>query len=533
MIEFFFVYHKFQLLIVLHIMSAQLLVEYAEQLGNQSINWDYNGDTLHVNNVKLDIIDNNVTANNDILSQHVVRLIKLNTFDENDFICDLIMILNELIPNIYDKCTICGEHILSQNIVDTCGNIDCVNQSLKLVTNNYVCDYFNRDENVFMLLVYTAYSCLKHPNAQLVMIPFPKLSESIAELSNILKYDISNINNLIEIISNAKNDNDLQKKLGKTEYGFLKFVLKTNNTNLMSSKLFDKNNFENVSAFSSHDVICYDVRHEPFLENKFGSSELRYLFHGSSLANWYAILRNGLKNCSGTKLMAHGAAYGSGVYLSDSASVSFSYGGDKYTRIGTSVVGVVQVIGNTLKDNNNKIFVEPNDENLLLRYVLLIKNSNKCEEITKYFTQKLVYLSNKSNPLVAKVVSKRLIHDSKSMVTIVDKHGWKIDCVNDIWTIKVSDTIELCIKFNQNYPITPPFLWLNSTCFMSKDVTKYGAVFLNELVPKNWIISTKISNVIEKFILDLQSGIKTQLVNFNYDTAFNDYSTQLKIMQLV
>lgn len=516
-------------------MSAQLVVEYAEQIGSLDIQWHYENNTLFVNNIGLNInIDNIVKpVNNDILSEHITRLVNLHQFNDNDFICDLIIILNEIIPNIYNKCTICGEHILSENIIDTCGKLDCINCSSKLVTNNYVCDYFNRDENVFILLIYTAYSCLKHPNAQLVMVPFPKLVENITELANILKYDISNINSLIEIVSGAKNDNDLQKKLGKTEYGFLKFVLKTNNTNLISSKLFDKDNNETSSAFTSSDVICYDVRHEPVLENKFSGLELRYLFHGSSLANWYAILRNGLKNCSGTKLMANGAVYGSGVYLSDSSSMSFGYGIDKYTRVGTSIVGVVQVIGDTLKDNNNKIFVEPNDENLLLRYVLLIKNSNKCEEITKYFTQKLVSLSNKSNPLVAKVVSKRLIHDSKAMVKIIDKNGWKIDCVYDVWTINIDNMIELCIKFNQNYPITPPFLWLNSTHFMSKDITKYGAVFLNELVPKNWIISTKIYDVIEKFLLGLLLGIKTQLVKFDYNTAFNDYSTQLKVLQLV
>lgn len=516
-------------------MSAQLVAKYAEEIGNQDIKWHFENNTLFVNEIGLNIELNIVKSidTNNILSGHVSRLVNLHQFSESDFICDLIILLNEIIPDVYNKCTICGTHILSSNVVDTCGDLGCVNRSLKLVTNNYVCDYFNRDENVFTLLLYTSYSCLKHPNADLVMKPFPQLAESVTELGNILKYNISNLNNLITIISSAKNDLDLQKKLGKTEYGFLKFVLKTNNTNLISSKLFDKNNNENTTAFASQDVVCYDVRHEPLLENKFGSSELRYLFHGSSLANWYAILRNGLKNCSGTKLMANGQAYGSGVYLSDSASMSFGYGNDKYTKVETSVVGVVQVIGTTLKDNNNKIFVEPNDTNLLLRYVLLIKNSNKCEEITKYFTQKLVSLSNKSNPLVAKVVSKRLIHDSKAMVKIVDKHGWKIDCIHDLWTIHVDNVCDLCVKFNQNYPITPPFLWLNSTVYMSKDVTKYGAVFLNDLVPKNWIISTKIYDLIETFILSLKSEIKTQLIKFDHDIAFNDYSTQLKVMQLV
>jgi ubiquitin-protein ligase len=367
------------------------------------------------------------------------------------------------------------------------------------------------------------------------MDPFPKLAKNVAELSNILKYDTLTLGNLIDIMKITSSDLLLQKNLGKTEYGFIKFVLKTNNTNLISSQLFNKKEKNDIqeNIFSSSNVTCYDVRHEPSLEEKFSCNELRYFFHGSSLANWYAILRNGLKNCSGTKLMVHGQAYGSGIYLSDSASMSFGYGNDKYTKTGTSVVGVIQVIGNTLQDNKNHIFVEPTEANLLLKYVLLIKSGANCDAITKYFTQDLTKASINALPLVAKVVSKRLVHDCKAMVSIIEKHGWNIDSVGDIWTINVGNLIKLCVKFNQNYPITPPFLWLKSTCYMSNKVTKYGAVMLNEIVPKNWIVSTKVYNLIEKFILELLSNNKTSLVNFDYDTAFNNYSSQLKTMQLV
>ena len=41
-------------------------------------------------------------------------------------------------------------------------------------------------------------------------------------------------------------------------------------------------------------------------------------FHGSQIENWHSILRNGIKNMSGTALQLNGAAYGSGVYISPS-----------------------------------------------------------------------------------------------------------------------------------------------------------------------------------------------------------------------
>ena len=50
-----------------------------------------------------------------------------------------------------------------------------------------------------------------------------------------------------------------------------------------------------------------------------------FLFHGSAAQNWHSILRNGLKNASGTEMMAHGSAYGSGIYFAHESSVSQGY----------------------------------------------------------------------------------------------------------------------------------------------------------------------------------------------------------------
>jgi len=46
---------------------------------------------------------------------------------------------------------------------------------------------------------------------------------------------------------------------------------------------------------------------------------------GSHIENWHSIVRCGLLNASGTQLQVNGAAFGSGVYLSPAAELSFSY----------------------------------------------------------------------------------------------------------------------------------------------------------------------------------------------------------------
>ena len=55
------------------------------------------------------------------------------------------------------------------------------------------------------------------------------------------------------------------------------------------------------------------------LKQKYGS---RFLFHGSPFYNWHCILREGLKNMSGTSMMSNGHSLGSGIYLAENSKES-------------------------------------------------------------------------------------------------------------------------------------------------------------------------------------------------------------------
>lgn len=58
------------------------------------------------------------------------------------------------------------------------------------------------------------------------------------------------------------------------------------------------------------------------LKGKHGSE---FCFHGSAAANWHCILRQGLKNASGTSLMTAGQAHGPGIYLARDSGTSAHY----------------------------------------------------------------------------------------------------------------------------------------------------------------------------------------------------------------
>ena len=110
-------------------------------------------------------------------------------------------------------------------------------------------------------------------------------------------------------------------------------------------------------------------------------------YHGSSIENWHSILRNGLKNCSGTKLQVNGAAYGSGVYISPTAAMSLGYSkvGHGEGQAGTSstgpnafllgrnifVMALCEIVGHGIQKNRNNIWVVPNEKHVVTRFLFV------------------------------------------------------------------------------------------------------------------------------------------------------------------
>jgi len=103
-------------------------------------------------------------------------------------------------------------------------------------------------------------------------------------------------------------------------------------------------------------------------------------FHGSGFFNWHSIIRNGLRNLSGTSLMSTGAAYGSGIYLGADSSTSFGYagasGGWAKSRFGNSCtcVAVCEVINAGYVAS--PYYVVPVEDHVVTRYLLVYNASN-------------------------------------------------------------------------------------------------------------------------------------------------------------
>lgn len=493
------------------------------------------------NKFELQLNDTNhlIADPNDYLSSHLVRILTYNNLDtiSESNIFDFLMFLNDNLIDVFKYCTLCNTKIYNLGKPNVCAK--CFDKSTEYIIDNTVTDCYNDDKVVFNVLILSAYACLKHAKCDLIFKPLPNKYTDVNELKKVLKYDIGTFGSLIDRIQDSPSDYCLSQTIGQSEYEFLKFVIKTNTSVLKSDLLFsDKKNIFDQKKISnimtSDDILTLAVEHDSKVEEKFSTIDPQYLFHGSTIANWYSILRNGLHNNSGTALMANGSAYGSGIYLSDTLTVSFNYGADRYAGSHIYVIGVVQVL--KPKQDYKKvegIYVVANGSDTMLKYVIVTKNSKRLGDITEYFMKKRISEINSSHASVMMVQKKRLLHDLEKMTKIAKKNNWKfIEHSDSHWQLDF-DNGSLSVRIPIDYPIKPPFIWLNSLRhkIVHDMILSNGAIFINEFILSEWRPNKKIYVHIKKFILTIVSFNKSDNVKHTvYDEklAYEEYCQVIK-----
>lgn len=112
-----------------------------------------------------------------------------------------------------------------------------------------------------------------------------------------------------------------------------------------------------------------------------------FCWHGSSMENWFSIMRNGLRNLSNSHMMTAGAAYGQGIYASSNFATSYGYstrytGGTKTWAKNTLqqqyVIAIVEIINKDgyKKDPGGNIVVVPDENDIILRYLFVYNQSS-------------------------------------------------------------------------------------------------------------------------------------------------------------
>ena len=459
----------------------------------------------------------------DLISLHLARLIKnkLNGHIKNiiigsyeielNFFGKFLMELNCLLSdNFLDYCTICNKELKIRGLekVSCCEKDECIKLLSQIPIDNKLSKLFEYDPKLIELLCSLLKSAVIHPKAQKIYNVIPKLPNvnTFADFKNYvdkyLKLEKINI-----VHSEIPNEIELINKLGIEMYSLIKISINDNYFSLSTLGHLDNlQNFNIGLATNIYDkmdnrtIHLIKLNYTASIENSFNTGF--YLYHGSSFENWYSIIKNGLKVMSGTEFMTSGAAYGNGIYCSNSFQMSYGYSNKLQTVTNVksrNIIGIFEFLTDPkVYQKAPGIYVINNDKVLLLRYLVVTNNIfSQGTEIDKYFIQNKNITHHKSynnleyNILRLKKEHLLLSHNpSISSVITTDNLSWNVIILN-----KKYGEITLKIIFN-NYPINPPTLKHISQ--NKKKLFVDDTIMFDELNPVNWTINNNLSKIITK-----------------------------------
>lgn len=355
----------------------------------------------------------------------------------------------------------------------------------KLKEQDFLSSYVHNKPDIVKFLLKLTLRAAKSNRKNLIYSPaYPGLND------NLLGIDI---NTIINIISDCKNDQDLP--ITNKEYEFIVFSI------YATPIIFEKTSIINIPKLEQFKVLNTFEKEEQFKNEimKY-DGKTSFLFHGSRMENWYSMIKNGIKVCSGTKLQVNGAAYGYGIYLSNSIEFSMSYSD-------TGIMGVFEVSGNREQyKKTSQIYVVPKESQLILRYFICYDSINKnniIKQINDFFSteihKKKVVVKKKK----AQFSNKRLINEMKHLLGDKFKIGNDINIINI--TLKPDDfdkdltlyrdlikykipKVELEMIVPKSYPFEPPFVWLKNPVFKNRTghVTDGGSICVDFLTAAAW-----------------------------------------------
>ena len=245
---------------------------------------------------------------------------------------------------------------------------------------------------------------------------------------------------------------------------------------------FKREEFSNLSEIE-HYKVCNTYKKEQEFKSLSNKNNVTYLFHGSRLENWYSIMKNGIRNCSGSNLQLHGAAYGQGIYLTDSIGMAMTYA---HAGPDGGIIGVFEVINaHTKYKKTSQIFVVPNEKHVILRYFICYDYRNKNiihQKINNYFANDIHVNKRQMKKINNNLSSSRImkeLEDSGGNLTLVDDsdiYKWKaiIPRENFAHDSKIRSElkkysiphVEFEIRISEEYPFEPPFIRIVSPSFI-------------------------------------------------------------------
>ena len=241
--------------------------------------------------------------------------------------CPLLYLILEIfdaILNLQDHCSICGRYTAPGLKPSICkDNQLCQYKFMELGLGTTISKEIRRDPFVADLL-FSIFATTIKTNYFDPKPPMPKnktLEELIDKMPSMKK------------IAKFEDDASLNQALGHEAVDLLRWVILTCRSNffLLPPSLefpqFRRANLNNneFKCFQFMALTASPEQENIFQQLKKEFHGSRFLWHGSSADRWHSIIRQGLKNATGTKLQQNGAALGSGIYFAPESGTSIGY----------------------------------------------------------------------------------------------------------------------------------------------------------------------------------------------------------------
>eukprot|EP01004_Peranema_trichophorum_P007696 NODE_646_length_2508_cov_21.667505_g553_i0.p1 GENE.NODE_646_length_2508_cov_21.667505_g553_i0~~NODE_646_length_2508_cov_21.667505_g553_i0.p1 ORF type:complete len:685 (-),score=90.11 NODE_646_length_2508_cov_21.667505_g553_i0:337-2391(-) len=257
----------------------------------------------------------------------------------NGFLVQLMDYVRRRIPTCSSYCVICDRlHLFASAAMlkpAVCSRDLCTFAFQQLKVGADAAEDVAAEAGVVDLLVCMAKAAVCSTRAEKVFEPYPHVFDpnNPKQLAfSPANKDYMKIRKVLQAFPSVKNIYqstdllELRRQLDMREplaYPLLQWLLSSNRSHII--KLQEEVQLKSMGTRHQYLLVTEppekQIRFNE-LKSKYGS---KFAFHGSPIENWHCILREGLKNASGTSLQIHGTAHGSGIYLATNASTSFGY----------------------------------------------------------------------------------------------------------------------------------------------------------------------------------------------------------------
>jgi ubiquitin-protein ligase len=221
----------------------------------------------------------------------------------------------------------------------------------------------------------------------------------------------------------------------------------------------------------------------------------------------------------------------------------------------------------------NNIYVVPEESFVMLKYLLVFPPLNTATSdsnmsivqsvlmsvLNKKFVDNIQQEQSVKQSQITTLRTKRLMREYKSLMQKDEKElGFRIELINednlDLWKIYIKSSgfegniniqkdmekygikeVELEFRFNENYPVQPPFVRIVAPRFIYRTghITLGGSICMELLTNQGWDMTTSISTVItyiKSAIMDGEGQIDPSNYKHTYSMteAVDAYNRMLK-----